>query len=276
MRKFFSVCFSFMIFTLLIFLSINLTIERIIVDTISDSIVKKEVSNVITDVIYGMYPDISIDNLVKIENMINDSKEVRKITEKYFENIMESVNDSDSEYPDISDNLEDIVLNNRSEFIKYGVSSEDIDKIVYSLDDDSINQVYKVVNDSLIGNLTDEQRLVIGIYNILSSDSLKYSLIIGIVVLICIICLINWNLYSWLVYMGSSGLISGLIIKFVIIEGINMVSWDVTNKVLGRTSDINVDMLNNISIIYMLIGLLLIVVYSILKRVIHNNVDKIK
>lgn len=76
--------------------------------------------------------------------------------------------------------------------------------------------------------------------------------------------------------MGSSGLISGLIIKFVIIEGINMVSWDVTNKVLGRTSDINVDMLNNISIIYMLIGLLLIVVYSILKRVIHNNVDKIK
>lgn len=276
MRKFFSVCFSFMIFTLLIFLSINLTIERIIVDTISDSIVKKEVSNVITDVIYEMYPDISIDNLGKIENMINDSKEVRKITEKYFENIMESVNDSDSEYPDISDNLEDIVLNNRSEFIKYGVSSEDIDKIVYSLDDDSINQVYKVVNDSLIGNLTDEQRLVIGIYNILSSDSLKYSLIIGIVVLICIICLINWNLYSWLVYMGSSGLISGLIIKFVIIEGINMVSWDVTNKVLGRTSDINVDMLNNISIIYMLIGLLLIVVYSILKRVIHNNVDKIK
>lgn len=128
----------------------------------------------------------------------------------------------------------------------------------------------------MIGNLTDEQRLVIGIYNILSSDSLKYSLIIGIVVLICIICLINWNLYSWLVYMGSSGLISGLIIKFVIIEGINMVSWDVTNKVLGRTSDINVDMLNNISIIYMLIGLLLIVVYSILKRVIHNNVDKIK
>ena len=276
MRKFFSVCFSFMIFTLLIFLSINLTIEIIIVDTISDSIVKKEVSNVITDVIYGMYPDISIDNLGKIENMKNDSKEVRKITEKYFENIMESVNDSDSEYPDISDNLEDIVLNNRSEFIKYGVSSEDIDKIVYSLDDDSINQVYKVVNDSLIGNLTDEQRLVIGIYNILSSDSLKYSLIIGIVVLICIICLINWNLYSWLVYMGSSGLISGLIIKFVIIEGINMVSWDVTNKVLGRTSDINVDMLNNISIIYMLIGLLLIVVYSILKRVIHNNVDKIK
>lgn len=267
MRRFFSVLVSFILFIVLLFLVINFSIESIVVDTLSDSLVKREVSDVVTDVIYKMYPDISVDNLGKINDMVENSEEVKEITEKYFSNIMDSINEGNYEYPDITDELDSLILNNRSNLIEYGVDSDDIDRIVSELDNnDSINQVYQAVNDNLVGNLTEEQKLVVDIYNMLSSDDLRYGLIIGIVVMIGVLCLINWNLYSWLIYAGISSLVAGLVTKVVIIEGINMVAWDVTNKILGRTSDINVEVLNNLSMIYMLVGAILIGVYIIIRK----------
>ena len=69
MKKFFSVLFSIIIFILLITLSINLSIEKLVIDTINDSVVKKEVSDFVTDAIYQEYPEISVDDLDSLEGL---------------------------------------------------------------------------------------------------------------------------------------------------------------------------------------------------------------
>lgn len=272
MKKIFSGLLGFMIFLLLIILAVNLSVKDIVVDTLSDSMVKGKVSDIVTDFIYDKYPNISNDNLKEIEDIIYESDEVNHITDKYFNSIMDSIADGDSKVPEVHDELHGLIENNRDKLESYGISSSDIDKITSDLDnDDTLDEIYSAVSDNMVDNLTDEQRKVIDVYNFLSSDNLKNGLIIGIIGCLIIISFINQDLYSWLIYSGINTLVAGLVVRFVIINVINMVAFSVTNNVLGRTSDIDIGYLSNVSNWYMIVGVLFIIGYIVIDIIIKRK-----
>lgn len=267
MRKFFSVLFSIIIFVLLITLSINLSIKELVIDTINDSLVKREVSDFVTDAIYQEYPNISTNDLEKIENFINESDEVHDITNKYFEGIMKSINNGDNYVPDIDDDLNSLIENNRDTLEEIGINDSDIDKISHEIiDNDRISEIYQVVSDNVSNNLTKEQELVIDIYNFIGSNNLRYGLIVGIFVSIILILLLDKSIMKSCFKVGISSLIAGLFVKFGIIWVIDLISWEVTNDVLGRTTSIETNFLSLIGYLYIAIGIGLIIISMIIKK----------
>ena len=268
MKKFFSVLFSIIIFILLITLSINLSIEKLVIDTINDSVVKKEVSDFVTDAIYQEYPEISVDDLEKIEDFINESEEVNDITSKYFEGIMNSINNGDSYVPDIDDDLNSLIENNRDTLEEIGINDDEIDKISHEIiDNDRISEIYQVVSDNVSNNLTKEQELVIDIYNFFGSTNLRYGLIIGIFISVIFILVLDKSIINSCFKVGISSLIAGLFVKFGIIGVIDLISWEITNNVLGRTTSIETTFLNLIGYIYISIGIALIIISILIKKI---------
>ena len=265
MKKVICIILSIVIFILLLILSINLSIEDIVVDTISDSMVSDKISDVVTDIIYEKNPDIDVEDMEKIEKLVENSEDVIDIAGSFFNAIIGDINDNSEKTIDISEELYDLIEDNKDKLEKYGINSEDIDDIKEKLvDNNNINDVYEVVEDGVSNHLTSDQRIVISIYNILSSNELRYGLIIGIIVNLIIIILLSG--YKVIIYSGVSALVSGISVKVGIIGIIHLIAWNVTNKVLGRTSDINVSALSNIGWFYIIFGIILIIIYFCVKK----------
>ena len=66
--------------------------------------------------------------------------------------------------------------------------------------------------------------------------------------------------------VGISSLIAGLFVKFGIIWVIDLISWEVTNDVLGRTTSIETNFLSLIGYLYIAIGIGLIIISMIIKK----------
>ena len=84
---------------LLVFLSMALvfsyTINDICINTISSEVVKNEMTSRVIDGIKNNYPDVSNKTLEDIETTISNSDEINKITEKYFNNIINYVSNKE-------------------------------------------------------------------------------------------------------------------------------------------------------------------------------------
>lgn len=268
MKKFLCILINDIVAIMLVLLAINLTIKDILVDTISEIIIKREISDMVTDIIYRECPDINSVDIMKIDEVIQNSSEVKDITDKYFSNIMGAINENDDDYLDIDDELENLIENNRDKLEDFGLSDDKIDKISKDISSSNrVSETYEIVKDNVRYNLTDEQKRIVNIYNILNSNSLRYGLIIGIVLGIIIIGGLSLKKFSFIIYTGISSFIAGLFVRFGVINIIKMFAWEVTNKVLGRTSDIYLDSLCNISRCYIVIGVLLIIIYLILRKI---------
>lgn len=272
MRKFLSFIFSMIIFILLVVLSINLSVKKLAIDTISDNMVKGEVSDFIIDIIYQEYPNIDSDKLGKIDNFIRESDEIDNITSKYIDGIISSIGSGNSFTPDIDDNLYNLIENNRDKLEECGISNDEIDKLSKEiLDNNKIKDIYKVVNNSVGRSLTSEQKLVVGVYNVIVSNNLRYGLIVGIIICVIFLILLSKIKYNCFLKVGISSLIAGLFVKFGIVGIINVIAWEVTNNVLGRTSDINTGFLNKIGYTYIVVGIISIFLYLI-----WSNIEKKK
>ena len=265
MRKIFNVLIGFFLILLLVVLGIHFSIRKMVIDTLNDNLVTDEVSSVVLDVIIDEYPDIDVEDLSKIESIIEGSEEVRDIGSKYFDSVMDSISSSDVVIPSISSNLDELIENHRKELEEVGIDSSDIEIIKEKLRvDDTIDQVYENVVEDVMKNLTDEQKEVVSFYRIFTSDGVRYGLLIGGFLLIVFVFLINKSLKGGFLVCGISFLVSGLF-EFLLIGSIRFLSSSVTNAVLGRVGDISIDSLRCVGIIYLIMGILFFVL-SILFR----------
>lgn len=256
---------------LLVFLSMTLvfsyTINDICINTISSAVVKNEMTSRVIDGIKNNYPDVSNETLEDIETTISNSDEINKITEKYFNNIINYVsNKEELKLPSTDKEIENIIneINNTTDNNKINISDSGKKKIIEYMNNKSLSKVYEKTAKNLKENLSDDQVEVANFYNFFKSENTKIILVVAIIIDILLMMLILKSFYKWMVLAGSSLLVSGGMLLIVVPLIANKISDVVTNELIGTSSSLNLNSINDFGYIMLLVGFALMVLYFVI------------
>ncbi len=256
---------------LLVFLSMALvfsyTINDICINTISSAVVKNEMTSRVIDGIKNNYPDVSNETLEDIETTISNSDEINKITEKYFNNIINYVsNKEELKLPSTDKEIENIIneINNTTDNNKINISDSGKKKIIEYMNNKSLSKVYEKTAKNLKENLSDDQAEVANFYNFFKSENTKIILVVAIIIDILLMMLILKSFYKWMVLAGSSLLVSGGMLLIVVPLIANKISDVVTNELIGTSSSLNLNSINDFGYIMLLVGFALMVLYFVI------------
>lgn len=256
---------------LLVFLSMALvfsyTINDICINTISSAVVKNEMTSRVIDGIKNNYPDVSNKTLEDIETTISNSDEINKITEKYFNNIINYVsNKEELKLPSTDKEIENIIdeINNTTDNNKINISDSGKKKIIEYMNNKSLSKVYETTAKNLKENLSDDKAEVANFYNFFKSENTKIILVLAIIIDILLMMILLKSFYKWMVLTGSSLLVSGGMLLIVVPLVANKISGVITNELIGTSSSLNLNSINDFGYIMLLVGFALMVLYFVI------------
>lgn len=268
MKKFICGLITILLVLVICLLAVGLKLKIVCVNTINDSIVKKEISSKALDSISSVLPNIDYDTLQEVELSIQNDESTKRITEKYYDEIINSiVNNTDIDVPDTSDEIKKIIDDNKDVLKKHGVELTDTqeDEIANSLaKNGTINTVYKKVTTNLKNNLTDDQKEAIGMYSTITSKEFRNTLIIISIIFILLIALIKKSIYKWMINLSVALILSGILLSFVLEQVVNNLSSTITNKLFGKATSINVNPITAFGYKYLLIGIIFLLIYIVI------------
>ena len=219
---------------------------------------------------------IDVERNYTIEELLNSpeykellkNKEVQKLVDKYINITINGVIDEKNlEEADLKEDIIKFLKENKEVLEKeYGISIsyEDIDELensdeFSSITDDYIDSVKTVRQD-----ITDGQKKLIKMYNVLCSLAFKIILFILLIVNLVCIAILQKSLYKWVQTLGANLIFSGaltIILGIVLHFGINAI---VSKMKLGlKFGFLKVSV---IGLIACVVGIVLIVVYTIIKK----------
>lgn len=115
-------------------------------------------------------------------------------------------------------------------------------------------------------------RVALDAYTIATSTAMKTLLVVLIIFFIGLLILINWSIIKWMLVFGIDLIVSGLLTTIIFIAGSFIKEMiDLSNVKLT----LNLNGFLIAGIIQFVLGLILIIVYSILKNKFFNNKEEI-
>ena len=117
--------------------------------------------------------------------------------------------------------------------------------------------------------------VVLKSYSIATSLSMKVLLIFIIVIFIGILCLINWSLIKWMLVVGIDFIVSGMLFTAMFIA-LSLLKENVLNNVLKKNIDLEFTTFLKSGIIQIFVGIVLIVLYVILKKNFNKSKVELK
>lgn len=261
MRKVFLVLVSVLFLIVLIVFSVNLCAKDVVIDTISESLVQGKISDMVTNYFYEGNSEIDLQELEDVVAIIDNSEEIKEITNLYLDGILESYSGKNEDNIDVSSHIENLLENNRERFRGCGIDDSQIDYAIENIHMDSVNGVYQYVIDNVKMGMTDKQEKVIDVYNFLTSNYVRYVLVGLIAVCVVAIGLLCLDWYCFMVYSGVVCVIAGIFVRFVFEMILSKVSYYITNDVIGRSSGIVGDSFKIVGYTYIIIGLVLMIGY---------------
>ena len=278
MKKIFNFLITICIFVLISLLCVSFCAKEIIINTLSKEIVRKEISSKVVDYAKEYYDDIDYDTLEKLETGIGNNENIDKITEKYFDNIAESITkDSEIKLPDTKDELLDLINQNEYILEENGIeiTNEEKDKIVEKLTSDGkLDKIYENVVVNIKSDISNEEKNAIDLYNKITTNTFRWLVISIIVILVLIIALIKKSFYKWTYNLAISFGLSGVLITLLIPPVMDIISNDLTSGVLGSPLDININSLTNLGYICFALCAVLIIIYLIGNKITKYNSKK--
>lgn len=274
MKKFLVFIFTILISIIICLLCISYGIKDACVNTISNSLVKREITSKIILSIKNNYNDVSYDMLEEIENEIGNNLAINKITAKYFDEIINSVTlNKKANIPNTKEELLSLIDENEYILKKHGIEVSDVEKekvIDEIINKNSINDIYEKVTIIINKNLSDEQKIVANTYKIIISNNFRIICYLLIAVLIILIMAIKKSFYKFSINLSIALFLSGIIITFVVPILINMISDSITNKLIGETASINITKITNLGYLSFALASLFMLIYILLNKVISS------
>lgn len=267
MKRFLIILLNFLITTLICFLCISFFAKKIVVSTLSKEVVKKEVSSNIITVIKDYYDDVSYDTLDKIETNIGNSKEIDIITEKYFDNVVNTIiNQKEVNAPKTKEEIMSIInenekiLNENNIYIS-GIEKE---KIVDNLmKDGKIDRIYEKVVNKVKSNLSNDEIKVVKIYNEVTTSSFRWIIVCAIIILVLFIAALKKSYYRWTYNLSISFFLSGFLLSFIAPLVSDKVLVPLCKNLIGQTAEINLNSLINFGYLCFCFSALFIIIYII-------------
>ena len=216
MKRFLLVLLSFLISVIILALCVSYGIKSVVVNIISDNIIKGEITSNVIEEIKDTYSNVSYDLLEEIEINTKNSDEVNKITQKYLDGILDSLSGKgEIEVPNTKEELLTIIEDNEKILEENGIdfTNEQKDHITSELVESGvIDEVYKKLSDELKDNMSDDEEKLVSTYVFIQSNTFRMLCFSSIFILLLIIALLKRSFYRWSVNLGISLVISGLLI----------------------------------------------------------------
>ncbi len=278
MKKIFNFLITIFIFILISLLCISFCAKEIIVNTISNEIVKKEISSKVADYTKEYYDEIDYDTLEKLETGIGNNENIEKITEKYFDNIIESITkDSEVKLPDTKKEILDLINQNEYILEENGIeiTNEEKEKIANELtSDEKLNKIYENVVTEIKSDISSKEKTAIDLYNKITTNTFRGIVISIIIILVLLIALIKKSFYKWTYNLSISFALSGVLITFLIPFIIDIILRDLVVETLGVPLDININFLTNLGYICFALFGVLIIIYFVGNKITRYNDKK--
>ena len=271
MKKFLNILLTVIMVGVTIILCVNLSIRTMSTKTVTNACGVQEASNGIKEILNSTFPDVSNETIDKVEDVIKNNDTLNNVTGDLLDQITESINNgSEVKMDEILSQLSDALdksIPEIEEAIGKEIPQEQIDKIQTKLaDEDSTlqNKIKSTVEK--IQTATPGTKQFIKTYSTLSDTFTRVVCIISLIVIIVLLGVINKSYFKWTLCSGISSLSSGIIIGLFLPLVVNAMEFTIGMRLLGMSIDIPVDSLHFSGLVCGVIGVVLIVVYMILKR----------
>lgn len=234
-------------------------------------VLKETIKTAIEDVSNNDY-NLTESQKNVIDDMFKDS-DVSKIISMVLDNYRDYKNNPNYEVSkDDAKMLYDFV-NKYKNNIKE-LSGEDISKMTEEefekyFDDYKIDEFAKNAFSEFDKNLDSETfDKALDVYKFATSKAIRWALVFTILLFICFLLLINWSLIKWMLVFGIDLILSG----FVFI-GLFISAEILKDMILKENVKINFNFDSFLAsgIIQIIIGIVLIIVYAVLKHVLNKN-----
>lgn len=271
MKKFANVVLTIIMICLIMLLCVNLSIKVMSTKAVTNAVVVQEASNGIEEVITQAFPDVSNENVKKIEDAVKNNSALNDVTSELLDQITDAVsNGNDIDMAIITDQLTKAVDENIpliEEAIGKEITDEQKEQIQSKINDSDgalQNKITETVEK--VQTSTPKTQEFIKTYKSLSDTPLRIISIVGIIIAIALLMLLNKSYFKWTLFGGIAAIISGAIVGLLMPLVVKAIEFTIGTRLLGMSIDIPVDSLRVDGIISAIVGIVLIVVYIILNK----------
>lgn len=271
MKKFTNVVLTIIMICLIMLLCVNLSIKVMSTKAVTNAVVVQEASNGIEEVITQAFPDVSNENVKKIEDAVKNNSALNDVTSELLDQITDAVSSgSDIDMATITDQLSKAVDENIpliEETIGKEITDEQKEQIQNKINDnDGALQTKITETVEKVQTSTPKTQEFIKTYKSLSDTPLRIISIVGIIIAIALLMLLNKSYFKWTLFGGIAAIISGAIVGLLMPLVVKALEFTIGTRLLGMSIDIPVDSLRIDGIISAIVGIVLIVVYIILNK----------
>ena len=184
------------ILSIVVLLLINILAIFIISFHIKSIFINNNTKKIITSNIIKQNPTELLGN-EKLQELL-ESEGVQKIINDYIELTIDNISsDEEINVPEIEKDFYDYIVNHKQEIeesLKIEITEEALENARIKIEDHDVSNAYKSELINIKNNMTKEEKMVMKLFKILTSDNLKISLFLVIATLVVVISIIELSL----------------------------------------------------------------------------------
>lgn len=193
--------------------------EQIVNQEIIGTYGKEEVIKQMSESLKNEFPEITDENIKKLEDSLRTNETIDNLMNKYTDKIMKDLTTDEIEDINIEEDLKTFMEENKTtieEATGQSISDEKLDELVEEVtQNEDINASYKKMIEEAKNSMPEEGQAVLDRYQSVTTDNFMMGLIITSIISIVIIALLKKPYYKWIVNIAIAGIVSALFIALI-------------------------------------------------------------
>lgn len=258
MKKVVIFILSLITFALLFILALSFDMKNLVSSSVSSMFTSSKINTKIVNAIRTNYPELTDYEFLKIQDNLDNSIEMKKITDKYIDSMVNDIMNDTISNVDISIEVNNLIEEATSNLNIDNNIKEYITNKINNIDFDSIyRNILLMIREE--NNINKPLKNIVYYYNILISQTTK--ILLSIVVVFNILCIIFINKIEALKSISNILKYTSFLL-FILVLVIARFGIPITYSLLGIPLDISINALLIIGIIYIIISIILVKIYE--------------
>ena len=193
--------------------------EQIVNRDIIGTYGKEEVIKQMSESLKNEFPEITDENIKKLEDSLRTNETIDNLMNKYTDKIMKDLTTDEIEDINIEEDLKTFMEENKTTIEQatgQSISDEKLDELLEEVtQNEDINASYKKMIEEAKNSMPEEGQVVLNRYQSVTTDNFMIGLIITSIISIVIIALLKKPYYKWIVNIAIAGIVSALFIALI-------------------------------------------------------------
>lgn len=270
MKKIIKVFLSFIIVLLMLFLTISFNLNKVIVDgvikeIIITKVIPKKVNNpnISEEVINTLPLPDYLKNSEDINKLLEDQR-VQEIINKYIDITLDNLTSEEIKNIDIESDIINYINENKElikEITGKEVTPEMIEDTKKVIEESNLNEAIEDTIESTKESISTEEKIVLKGYKEIISTKTRI-IVIGLIALcLLLIAIIDKSFYKWIKTGSICTIISGILVLLM-----GFILKLIVTSILPLPS-FNVSYLYKSGLIQLIIGIVILIIYIVLNKV---------